>query len=441
MTPPATLREPGADPLARRAFALLFLLMAINHLDRQVVVAMFAPLKSAWSLTDARLGLLVSIVPIMVALAAVPLSMLADRWGRVRSIVAMALLWSVATIAGFFAEDYATLLGMRALVGLGEAAYGAVGVALLATLYPAQRRSSVLGAFFLATILGTTLGVVAGGIFVQYWGWRPAFVAAGLPGIVFALAFLAVMRGYREEGLAGSVRNRTTRSSRPAGAVLRDVFRPRTLTLACLGGSLQLMPVAMAFAWLPTYFARYYALDPQDSGIVSGAFVVASGLGVVASAALADRVARGTALGRLYVPLGGSMFTCAFFSAAFGLLEPGPVQLGLALAGAVVMMSSLGPVSAVVMDVVPPHVRATAAAILAVAQNLIGLAGGAFMVGALSDRYGLHAALAIIPAFALPAALCFALACRTYVADAQRATVDAATAPGTWREPAPETLR
>ncbi len=85
------------------------------------------------------------------------------------------------------------------------------------------------------------------------------------------------------------------------------------------------------------------------------------------------------------------------------------------------MMAGVGPVIAVALDVVPPHVRATAAAIVAMAQNLIGLAGGAFIAGALSDRYGLQAALAIVPAFALPAALCHALACRTYVADMHRA--------------------
>ncbi len=97
MPPSATPSGTGAHAFAHQAFALLFLLMAINHLDRHVVVGMFGPLAAAWSLTDTKLAMLVSIVSIVVAAASVPLSMLADRWGRVRSIVAMALVWSLAT--------------------------------------------------------------------------------------------------------------------------------------------------------------------------------------------------------------------------------------------------------------------------------------------------------------------------------------------------------
>ena len=53
------------------------------------------------------------------ALGAVPLSLLADRWSRVKSIFLMALVWSLATIACAFAGSYAQLLGARAVVGVG----------------------------------------------------------------------------------------------------------------------------------------------------------------------------------------------------------------------------------------------------------------------------------------------------------------------------------
>ena len=122
---------------------------------------MFSHLKAEWSLSDGQLGALVSIVSVTVAAGAVPLSLLADRWSRVKSIFLMALVWSLATISCAFAASYVHLLGARAVVGVGEAAYGTVGAAFLATLFPLRMRSSVLGAFFLAGILGSVLGVVA----------------------------------------------------------------------------------------------------------------------------------------------------------------------------------------------------------------------------------------------------------------------------------------
>ncbi len=138
-------------PVARRTawtvFTVLFLLMVVDYVDRQVVVSMFPHLKAQWTLSDSQLGALVSVVSVTVALGAVPLSLLADRWSRVKSIFLMALVWSLATITCAFAGSYLQLLGARSAVGLGEAAYGTVGAALIASLFPPRMRSTVLGAF------------------------------------------------------------------------------------------------------------------------------------------------------------------------------------------------------------------------------------------------------------------------------------------------------
>jgi MFS transporter, Spinster family, sphingosine-1-phosphate transporter len=66
-------------------------------------------------------------------------------------------------------------------------------------------------------------------------------------------------------------------------------------------------------------------------------------------------------------------------------------------------------------------VRATGSSVLALFQNLFGLAAGPFIAGVLSDAWGLPAALAAMPAFGVLAALAFALAARTYEADTERA--------------------
>ena len=80
-------------------FTVMVSLMIVDYVDRQVIVSMFPHLKAEWNLTDSQLGSLASIVSITVALGTVPLSLLADRWSRVKSIVLMALVWSFATIA------------------------------------------------------------------------------------------------------------------------------------------------------------------------------------------------------------------------------------------------------------------------------------------------------------------------------------------------------
>src|SRR5258705_3321255 len=181
--------RPAPRRYAWRVFAILFALMVVDYVDRQVVVSMFSHLKAQWDLSDKQLGALVSVVSITVALGAVPLSLLADRWSRVKSIFLMALVWSLATIACAFATSFGQLLGTRALVGVGEAAYGTVGAALLASLFPPKMRSTVLGAFLAAGMLGSVLGVVLGGFIADHWGWQAGFGAVGIPGLVLCFVF------------------------------------------------------------------------------------------------------------------------------------------------------------------------------------------------------------------------------------------------------------
>ncbi len=422
MIPATAVDDSVAHPRARTAFILLFALMVVNYLDRQVVVAMFVPLKATWNLQDSDLGLLSAVTSIVIAFGAVPLALLAERWTRVRAIATMAIVWSIATVASAFAPSYAMLLGARALVGLGEATFGAVGVALLATLYPHRARSTVLGAFFVASIVGTTLGIGGGGIVVHHWGWRATFLTAGLPGIALAVVFMAAMRRYRETGAVAG-------AGVPAPAVravLAAAVRPRTVPLVCAGSALQLLTVSMIYAWVPTYLARYHGLDVRGAGLAAGILVVASGVGVLASSALADRLGRRVPSARVFVPALGASLTFAIFTPTFALVPAGTAQFVLMTIGSIVMMSSVGPGAAVVQDVVPERVRATAAAVQAMVLNLVGLAGGAALTGALSDRVGLQAALALVPIASLAAALCFALARRTYADDASRAMTDPA---------------
>jgi hypothetical protein len=113
--------------------------------------------------------------------------------------------------------------------------------------------------------------------------------------------------------------------------------------------------------------------------------------------------------------------SAVFFLAAFALLRPGDAQLALIIAGATVMTGTVGPAAAAVVDVVAPALRATAASVLALTQNLLGLAAGPLITGFLSDTRGLPYAMAFVPVFSVLAAVVFTLAARSYVTDRSNA--------------------
>jgi predicted MFS family arabinose efflux permease len=422
--------DPVADrPAPRRyawsVFAILFALMVVDYVDRQVVVSMFPHLKAQWDLSDSQLGALVSIVSITVALGAVPLSLLADRWSRVKSIFLMVLIWSLACISCAFAASYLQLLGARSVVGLGEAAYGTVGAALLASLFPLRMRSTILGAFFAAATMGSVLGVMLGGFIAERWGWQAGFGAVGVPGILLCLVFLAIVRDYKTVALP----YRTQPDGKPKNAtrtVIAELLRPRTALITCIGAGLNLLVVSTTWAWLPSYFNRYYGLAPDQAGVKTALVVLVGGLGTLLWSVVADRLMSRLPRARLQVPAATAILTAVFMITAFAILPPGNAQFALIIAGSLMMTGSVGTTDAVIIDVIHPSVRATAASILSLTRNLFGLASGPLLAGALSDAYGLPFAMSVVPVVCFVAAALYMLAARTYEFDLKN--VDAVAA-------------
>ena len=79
----------------------------------------------------------------------------------------MALVWGVATVVCGLAGSFTMLLFARLLVGLGEAGYSSAGGAILLGLFPARLHATVMGGFLAASLFGSVLGVVLGGVLAQ----------------------------------------------------------------------------------------------------------------------------------------------------------------------------------------------------------------------------------------------------------------------------------
>lgn len=417
--PPADVKDGDADTykVSKRyawlVFGMTFLLMLFDFIDRQIIVSMFPHLKAEWDLSDKQLGALVSAVSLTVALGSIPTAILVDRWSRVKSIAIMAGVWSLATIACAFSRNYGQLLAARSVIGVGEAGYGAAGGALLSSIFPARMRSTVLGAFLAAASLGSVLGVILGGVIATHWGWRAAFGVVGIPGLVLALLFLLV-RDYK-----------TVRLVQPGGSgnalgvkgALALLFRPRTVIAMCLGGAMQLFVVGTIYAWLPSFLNRFYGLAPDQAGIKAAIVVLLGAIGSVVWGLVADRMGRSRPRAKITTLAMLSVGTTVVFVTAFGFMAPGNGQFALIALGGFLMTATVGPVGAVTIDVVHPGLRATAAATVALFQNLLGLAAGPFVAGVLSDALGLQAAMAITPFACLLAALAFVAAARSYEPD------------------------
>jgi MFS family permease len=408
--------DASGSPLATKRYArtvlgMTFALMALDFIDRQVVVVAFPYLKTEWGLSDTQLGALVSVVSITVAVGALPAGLSADRWNRVKAISVMGVTWSLATLASGFAQNYAQMFTARAALGLGEAGYAPAAGALLSSAFPANKRATVLGAFQAAAPLGTLLGLVLGGILAVAWGWRAMFGLVGIPGLILALAFL-LLRDYRTVPI--------TRRAAGAGylrTTFAELLRARSGIAALGGGALQLVVVSTLYTWLPSYLNRSYGLAVDRAALLTAAVILAGMIGTIVFAYLADLAAARDPRGRLRVPAALSVVTLGLLTSAFALIDVGPWQIALIIAGGLTATAAVGPVAAVVADVVHPGLRATAIATVSVTQNLLGLAAGPLITGLIADSYGLPTALAVVPIAGGFAALAFWYGSGRYVGD------------------------
>jgi MFS family permease len=408
------------------AFAMTIGLMIFDYLDRQIIVSLFPYLKAEWGPSDKQLGALVSVVSITVALGAIPVALFADRASRVKSVVVMAVIWSLASISCMFTRAYGQLLTARAFVGLGEAGYGSVGAALIASHFPARMRAAVLAAFFASASIGSVLGVMLGGLIATRWGWQAAFGVVGFPGLLLALLYLKV-RDYRTVELTPTLDKATRSLGETLAHIAKMLTQSRTMLWVCIGAAAQLIVVSAVWSWLPSFLNRVHGIAPAQAGVRAALVVLCGAIGSIIWGAVVDRAGLRRSRTKFAVlsllcliALATLMF--AFGAPQFGVAMSASGQFALIALGGFLMTCTVGPVSAIVIDVVHPGVRATGCSVLALFQNLLGLALGPVIAGTLSDAWGLEPALTAMPAFGAVAAIAFLVAARNYEADKQRAS-------------------
>jgi len=403
-------------------FALTFGLLLSDYMSRQVLNAVFPFLKAEWALSDTQLGSLSGIVALMVGLLTFPLSLLADRWGRIRSLVLMAGLWSLATVGCAVSASYGQMFAARFFVGVGEAAYGSVGIAVVLSVFPAHLRATLTGAFTSGGAFGSVLGMAFGGVVATHFGWRWSFGAMASFGLMLVAIYPFVVT---EKRLAPKKPTATGEHLRKLNAppalktLLPGLFSAKSVVCAYIGSGLQLFIMGSMLAWMPSFLNRYYDMAPDRAGVTAAIFVLITGVGMIGCGILTDRLSRNFAVRKWAMAITYCLVSFALLMIAFRL-PAGLPQLVLIGAGMFLVVGTIGPAGAMVANLTHPTIHATAFATLTLANNLLGLAPGPFVTGMVADRIGLLGAMQVIPFIAVAAAAAFAVGQRYYADDLRR---------------------
>lgn len=316
----------NADRLPRAwlIVVVLWVVAALNYLDRIMITTMRDSLTQAVPMTDAQFGLLTSVFLWVYGLLSPFAGFLADRFNRSRLIVFSLLVWSLLTWLTGHARSFEGLIVVRALMGLSEAAYLPAALALIADYHRGSTRSLATGIHMTGLSVGTGLAGIGGWV-AQKHGWSAAFDVFGLFGIAYAVGLLFVLRDpVRESGVVAS------NADQPRlGQALTSLFSSRSFLLLLVFWGLLALAGWAVMGWMPAFFKEQFKLDQGAAGISATSFLaVAMFVGKLVGGAWADRWSRTNERARILVPAIG-----LFIAAPATQLVATTSMLALAIAG------------------------------------------------------------------------------------------------------------
>ncbi len=257
----------------RITVVFLLLIGIVNYLDRSALSIANTSIQKDMMISPSQMGILLSAFSIAYAFAQLPMGMIIDRLGSKIALGASLLGWSVAQAAFGMVNSFAGFMGLRVLLGIGEAPMFPSAAKALSEWFDANERGTPTGVVWSSTCLGPCLAPPLLTLFMVNFGWRGMFIITGVIGVVLALCWLTFYKSkarYLAE-LAAEGKPLPAGQQAPAAAAQApkasyfagwlDLFKHRSTWGAVLGFMGVIYMLWLHLTWLPGYFEREHGLD------------------------------------------------------------------------------------------------------------------------------------------------------------------------------------
>ena len=405
--PTAQAPAPLTGAYGGYAMTLLLLIYLVNFLDRQVVHILAEPIKRDLAIADWQIGLLSGLsFALLYTILGLPIAWLAERKSRPAIIGTSAVVWSGFTLLCGVTQNFGQLVLARVGVGIGEAGCTPAAQSLIMDYAKPEKRSSAFAFYGLGAPLGALAGMAFGGLVADAYGWRAAFLLAGVPGLMLGLLAAFTLREPRRR-LARQVAAQGQRGP-SVPQIVRTLAARRGFVLWLFA----LAMIAIPIAAFPPFFGSFYLRNHADElaamaaaasaawgvriesvgllGLLLGGILGGSGsLGMWCGGKLSDRLGGANMRRNLQ---GAAIATALGMPLLLGALMVPGLETSLILLGVNGFVWALwyGGAYAAGFSFVPLDMRASASALSLFINNLIGTGLGALAVGLLSDLIGRH---------------------------------------------------
>jgi len=393
--------SPPSNAVRNYTLAVIVLIYASSHVDRQIVSILAESIKQDLLLSDSQLGFLIGLsFALFYATLGIPIAILADRYSRRNIIAISVVVWSGMTALSGLAANFFQLALARIGVGIGEAGSSPPSHSMIADLYPLEKRGAAMGIYAAGINLGVLIGFLVGGFIDEWYGWRMAFFIVGVPGIFLGLLMFLTVREPMRSSPPKPLPKNLFKEVWNTFVLMMSIPSLRHIVIGCT------LVVFVGYGttyWNGVFFRRLHGLSPSETGVLLALIGgIIGGVGTFFGGWLADRLAQRDQ--RAYVWLTAAVkILIAPFVAWFYFETDTRIAAYLLAFIAFFGGFYLSVSFAMTQTLLPPASRALGAAILLFCINIIGLGLGPFVVGILSDFFsaehgadGLRYALVIV---------------------------------------------
>ena len=414
--------------------AMLTLAYVLSFIDRYVLGLLVTPVKQEFGLSDVEVGWLLSAFTFVYGFVGIAMGWLIDRGRRVAIVAAGMFFWSLATVATGLAKSFPQLFAARMSVGIGEATLSPATFSMIGDSFPPERRGKPIAVYSAALPFGAGVAsLISAGIIAwstsgatpalpfvgELAPWRFTLLIVGLPGLIFAFAFLLLREPPRRAVTDDVVGGRNLTDA------LGYLWRHKGLYVGFVLVVCTMTAIAYSQQLLPATFERTWAWSAQKYALINGvALLIIGPLTMLTVGSISDawsaRGRRDAPIRLLYVgffvmvPTAALPFFMPNAEMAYAVLCFNTVGIGI--------VSAIGVTA--LLPITPPQIRGQVVAIYYLAISLFGSLGP-IATGYLSsyvfgeERIGL--ALASVPIlFAIVPALLMPRTRRLYAAQLER---------------------
>lgn len=286
---------------ARHAFWASAMGWALDAFDFMVFSFALSAISATFALSKGEAGLIATATLVVSAFGGVMAGVLADRIGRVKTLMLTVAIYSIFTFLSGLAQSYEQLLVFRSLQGLGFGGEWAAGAILVAEIADPAQRGRVLGAIQSAWAIGwgisaiayTTVFSLAG----PEVGWRILFWLGILPAllILYVRAYVREPEVYLETRRAREAHTQEAVASGATASSLVQIFRSDLLGTTAAASLLAVGAQGgyyAIFTWLPTFLKADRHLTVIGTGSYLAVVILGSFLGYLSSGYVHDWIGR-----------------------------------------------------------------------------------------------------------------------------------------------------